>query len=770
MESQIENTFIDLKIALPNKKSECEKCIARLTTLLNQDKQFNKVHISQKKGQTGLCLHYQPDMISLNQVKALVKTIGAKVTNNFKHRSFHIKGMSSADCAKTIEHFLANTDGVLNARASYASETLRLEYDGEKVLVPQLIKQLSHLGFDISEKDKPKTWWQKNHEFVYSIGSGVLLLLSWCLNHHPQIALGLAIAAFFIAGSHTLKHSIHTLLSKRFDIDVLMVIAAIGAACLGAWQEGALLLVLFALGHALEHRALNRAQRAIKSLSKMSPTEALVIRHDAEELVDIDDLELGEVVIVKPSQRIPVDGTIESGSSSVNQASITGESMPVNKNAGDSVYAGTVNEEGLITVKVTALAKDTLLARMVQMVLEAETQKSPTQRFTDSFVKIFVPTILIGVLLLIFVPPLFGHAWSDSFYRAMAVLVAASPCALAIATPAAILSGVARAAQHGILIKGGMHLENLGQVDVIAFDKTGTLTKGEPQVRKIIALNEFTNDEVLTLAASLEINSTHPLAKAIVKEAEKERLSLRPIDNMKSIAGKGIAGELDGQRLAVGSLKLFSDVTDEIKSAADGLFNEGYSVMVVRLDKIWVGLIAVSDTLRDETKASLNELLHLGIKKTIMLTGDNERTAKSIAKEVHITDVKANLLPEDKLKVITELSKEHTVAMLGDGVNDAPAMAKACVGIAMGGAGTDVALEAADCALMADDLSKLPFAIKLSRKARGIIKQNLFGALTVVALLLLATATGYAGIGLAVVIHEGSTLVVVLNALRLLKF
>jgi Cd2+/Zn2+-exporting ATPase len=476
--------------------------------------------------------------------------------------------------------------------------------------------------------------------------------------------------------------------------------------------------------------------------------------------------------VVKPGSRIPADGQVVSGNSAVDQSPVTGESIPVDKQPGDKVFAGTVNSEGGLIVEVTKLAGESTLARMVKMVAEAQTQKSPTQRFTDRFEGIFVPVVLVGSALLIVLPPLLGFPFAESFYRAMAVLVAASPCALAIATPSAVLSGIARAARGGVLIKGGAHLENLGMLTAIAFDKTGTLTVGKPKLTDVFSVGD---DEarLLTIAAAAESRSAHPLALAVVAEAKRRGLTWTEASEVEAVTGKGLRAQVDGQKVIIGNAKLFENeaIPEEIRQQAMRLEAEGKTTMLIQADGRFLGVVAVADTPRESARAVLARLHQIGIGKTIMLTGDNESVGRAIAKAIGLDDVEARLLPEDKVKAIEALGQRYgLVAMVGDGVNDAPAMARATVGIAMGGAGTDVALETADVALMADDLSKLPFAVALSRASKRIIRQNLWVSLGVVAVLIPATLFGWAGIGIAVLIHEGSTIVVVVNALRLLAY
>lgn len=517
---------------------------------------------------------------------------------------------------------------------------------------------------------------------------------------------------------------------------------------------------------------MKRAQRAIESLAALAPKTALVLRDGSEVEIPVEELLRGVRVIVKPGQRIPADGKVVAGTSAVDQSPVTGESMPVEKEADAQVFAGTVNGEGELSIEVTRLTRESTLARMVALVAEAQTEKSPTQRFTEQFERLFVPAVLAGVTLLIMVPALLGFAFSESFYRAMAVLVAASPCALAIATPAAVLAGVARAARGGVLIKGGAHLENLGALTAIAFDKTGTITRGKPELTDVVPFHE-SDEAVLQIAAAVESRSGHPLALAVTAAAHARGLAWDQTEEVTSFTGKGVRAKLGGQTVAIGNFRLFAgeQMPNDVQQHALRLEAEGKTTMVVQHGSRFIGVLGLADTPRKEASAMLGRLRRLGIRKAIMLTGDNERVGRAIAKAVGLDEVHAGLLPEDKLQAIVELERScGKVAMVGDGVNDAPALARATVGIAMGGASTDAALETADVALMADDLTRLPFVVGLSRASRRVILQNLWLSLGVVGLLIPATLFGWAGIGLAVVAHEGATLVVVANALRLLGY
>lgn len=635
----------------------------------------------------------------------------------------------------------------------------------------------------------------KNTEMIFAILCGVSLGAGYGLSYIQGLpewtSLALYIAAYFFGGFFTAKEAVETIAKGGFEIDFLMLVAAVGAAILGSWAEGALLLALFSLGHALEHYAMGRARKSIEALTDLAPPEALVIRDGKESTVAIGELVLGDVIIIKPNSKIPADGVVVKGEGAVNQAPITGESVPVEKLPVDDpekdyskeakiksehrVFAGTINGTSVLEVRVIREASDSTISRLIKMVNEAEKQKSPTQLFTDRFQKFFVPAVLVLVTLLCFAFVVIDEPFSKSFYRAMSVLVAASPCALAISTPSAVLSGVARAARGGVLIKGGKPLEDLGELQAIAFDKTGTLTEGRPQLTNFIAINDFPESELLELVGAVEKRSDHPLAQAIVKgiQEKSKGIEFPKATNVKGVTGKGVQADVNGKKVLIGNRAMFKSdkIQRVILDKVESLEKEGHTSMFVKVGDDFTGILSLMDVPRKEAKNALNALSEIGIKKMIMLTGDNQRVADAVAKKIGVTDVWGNLMPEDKVQAVEKLAaSEKMVAMVGDGVNDAPAMAKSTVGIAMGAAGSDVALETADIALMGDKLESLPFAIGLSRKSRGIIKQNLWISLGVVAVLIPLTIAGVTSIGPAVIAHEGSTLLVVFNALRLLAY
>lgn len=631
-------------------------------------------------------------------------------------------------------------------------------------------------------------------EVIFAGLAGFLLLIGWLgpkVGLAEPIAFAALLAAYFFGGYYALREALGSVFQGRFQIDFLMLVAATGAAILGEWAEGAFLLFLFAIGHALENFAMTRARNAITALANLAPDEALVRRGAKTVTVPINQLVIGDIVVVRSNERLPADGFVIRGESAVNQAPITGESAPVDKqpvadialaaansdavSADSRVFAGSINGTGSLDIQVTRLSGETTLARVVQMVSEAETRQSPTQSFTKKFERIFVPSVIVLAVLVALSFLVLDEAPSESFYRAMAVLVAASPCALAIATPSAILSGVARAARGGVLIKGGAPLESLGKIDAIAFDKTGTLTEGEPRLVDILAYGDVSEDELLRVSAAVETLSDHPLAQAVVRDAAA-RLSDVPdtASDFGSITGRGVKAHFEGETVHIGKGALFAEVPgaplpDDLKASVNQLSENGRTTMIVRKGSHYLGAIGLMDTPREAAKPVIAKLRELGVKRMMMISGDNQNVADAVAREVGLDIAFGDLMPGDKVTKIKALSSEQGVAMVGDGVNDAPAMANATVGIAMGAAGSDVALETADIALMADDLETLPFAVGLSRATSRIIRQNLWASLGIVAFLIPATLLGLR-IGPAVLIHEGSTLIVVFNALRLLAY
>ncbi|MEJ6555600.1 heavy metal translocating P-type ATPase [Microbacterium esteraromaticum] len=602
------------------------------------------------------------------------------------------------------------------------------------------------------------------------------------------------LATYFFGGFFTFRTAIASTLRGKFEVDFLMLVAAIGAALIGRWAEGAVLLFLFSLGHALEEYALSRASKSIESLAELAPRSALVRRGEAEPVeVPVEEIVIGDVVVIRPNSRIPSDGFVISGVSAVDQSAVTGESIPVEKEpvadperamrtvdtlpAANRVFAGTVNGSGVLEIEVTATAADSTLSKVVELVRTADQAASPTQQFIDRFQRWYVPAVILGVAVTLLISWFaFGQPFPDAFYLAMTVLVAASPCALAIATPAAVLAGVARAARAGVLVKGGAPLETLGRVKAMAFDKTGTLTWGAPRVTSVNPAGDVPEPDLIRTLVAVEALSDHPLAEAIVRDLEPrvpqaERLTATDLN---AVVGRGVTATIDGERVDVGNLRMFEEqqlaLTGTLADAYAQARDSGQTLMIVRRGDRFLGIVGVMDASRAESAQVLSALRAADVGQLVMISGDNQRVADAVGREVGVDTALGELLPEDKVTEITRLSETHRpIAMVGDGVNDAPAMASADVGIAMGAAGSTVALETCDIALMSDDLGRLPFAVRLSRATSRIIRQNLIVSLAIVAFLILATFLGL-NIGAVVLIHEGSTLVVVANALRLLNF
>jgi Cd2+/Zn2+-exporting ATPase len=794
------NVEIELNLLLPEIPDEEDECLIRLEDALRERKGITHVHLVRENGTAQLCIHYNPNLISLKSVRETAVKAGASLSNRYRHEQIPFEGMDTADEALTLRTELERIPGMIHAQVNYAAGLAFVAYD-TRVLQPETIAQTME-GMGV----KPINWspaitkageelehdhgsappflphWVQERWTLILVGlAGFFLLIGWSgetfFDMPEKVALGFYLLAYLAGGYDIATHAIPGLLKGKFDTDVLMLAAAGGAAILGEWTEGAFLLFLFSLGHAGEHYALGKARNAINALGELMPKTAQVKRGDEIVTLPVDQIQVGDLVVVRPGDRVPVDGKVASGESTIDQSPITGESVPVSKTTGDEVFAGTINQENALEVKVTRLAKDNTLARVMRLVAEAQSQQSPTQLFTDRFTRWFVPSVLVLVGLVIVVPPVIGFmTLNESLYRAMLLLVAASPCALALGTPATVLAGIAQAARNGVLIKGGAFLEYLGTVKVMAFDKTGTLTMGKFSLTDLIPMNGSNPDELLRIAAAVESSSNHPLALAIVRTAQEKNLQLPPASGLENISGRGVKSEIEGRQVLIGSLKLFRETDSakpdqELINTIQALENEGKTTMAVQYDGRFLGVLALADTPRPGVKTTLQSLLDLGIQKLVMLTGDNEEVAQRIAEELGLTDVRAGLLPEQKLTAVKQLQEEYgEIAMTGDGINDAPALASATVGIAMGGAGTAVALETADVALMADDLSKLPFAVGLSRASRSIIVQNLVIALGVIGILLVTSVAGIMELSWAVLLHEGSSIVVVLNALRLLRY
>ncbi|HJF32556.1 MAG TPA: cadmium-translocating P-type ATPase [Sporosarcina psychrophila] len=617
--------------------------------------------------------------------------------------------------------------------------------------------------------------WRVHIELIAAILSGTLIAIAWFsgANGIETLSVPLYIIAFLIGGFAKAKEGIEeTIKHKELNVEMLMIFAAIGSALIGYWAEGAILIFIFALSGALETYTLNKSHKEISSLMALQPEEAWLIQEDGMEIkVPTSSLTLGSILLVKPGERVPVDGSITFGTSSIDMSAINGESIPVTKDIGDELFAGTVNLSGAIQMKMTKPSSETLFQKIITLVQSAQSEKSPSQQFIERFEGTYVKVVLIAVLVMMILPHyLFGWEWTTTFYRAIVLLVVASPCALVASIMPATLASVSNGARKGILFKGGVHLEHLGSLKMIAFDKTGTLTNGKPVVTDFHVRKDAAADETLTVLASIESQSNHPLAIAITNYAIDNGVTLKRNLQIEDVPGHGIRALVDKQELLVGNPRFVgTEIAEQFQDGiALSLAEEGKTVIFMKDDKGIVAIVALKDTLRSEAVEAIKQLKQTGI-LTIMLTGDNEKTAAAIAKEAGLDSYVAECLPEMKVNHLKRLLIEYkNVGMVGDGINDAPALATATSGIAMG-EGTDVALETADIVLMQNDLRRISYAIKLSRKMQRIVKQNVFFSITVIMVLIVSNFLQVVDLPLGVIGHEGSTILVILNGLRMLN-
>ncbi|CAM4223447.1 Cadmium-translocating P-type ATPase [Bacillus manliponensis] len=682
--------------------------------------------------------------------------------------------MDCGACALTIEKHLQNISGVEEVRVNFATGKMHIRHDRN---VNDIVKEVSNAGFEASlAGNRRETTPVSKSKDTTLILSGLFLAFGFFggFTNTPSSLITILYAASILVGGYKpAKSAFYAIKSKSLDMNVLMVSAAIGAALIGEWLEGATVVWLFALGATLQNKSIERTRESIRGLIDLAPPEAWVKVGTRLLKKSVDDITVNSTIVVKPGEKIPLDGTVVKGTSTVNQSPITGESIPVDKKVGDSVYAGTINEEGSLEIIVTKLVEDTTLSRIIHLVEEAQEQKAPTEAFVDRFAKIYTPIVFLLAIIVMIIPPLLGMgAWMDWFYRGLELLVVACPCALVISTPVAIVSAIGNAARNGVLIKGGTALEIAGSLNVIAFDKTGTLTEGKPKVMHERSI-DCSEDELLSIAATIEEYSNHPIAKAITAYAKERQIPVQEATDFFTIVGKGARVNIAGETYYAGNTALFEDLGVPLQvwqEPIQEMQRIGQTVVLIGTNHSILGIISVADSIRSTTYETIQELKQVGIQETVMLTGDNEGTAKHIAKKAKVDRYFANLLPEDKVKSVKQLQSEgKTVAMIGDGINDAPALATANLGIAMGGAGTDTAMETADIVLMADNLEKLPYTMELSRKALRIIKQNIWFSLIIKFVALALIFPGWLTLWIAVLSDTGAALIVILNSMRLLQ-
>ncbi|MDQ2071693.1 heavy metal translocating P-type ATPase [Haloarcula sp. NS06] len=810
---------------------DCPSCAGKVESSVRELSGIKAVDPQVTTGQ--LTVEYDETETDMDAIAARVEAAGYTVADDGgKTLRFGVPEMDCASCAGKVESALGGVDGIRSAETRPTTGTVVVTYNPNATAKRDIAAAIESAGYEVTEttgeddtgagqSDENNSIWTSSRALKTWVSGvfvalGLVFFLDFLLpgaNAQVGRVLGtplyvddvLFLIAVATGGQEILRGGYFSLKNRNLDIDLLMSIAILGALTASLafgealYFEAATLAFLFSVAELLERYSMDRARNSLAELMDLSPDEATVKRDGEEEVLPVDDVQVGDVVVIRPGEKIPMDGEVIDGTSAVNQAPITGESVPVDKTEGDEVYAGTINEEGYLEVQVTAAASDNTLSRIVQMVEDAQSNKTEREQFVERFSAYYTPVVVaFAVLVTLASPAVFGVAWSTAVVHGLTLLVLACPCAFVISTPVSVVSGITSAAKNGVLIKGGNHLEAMGAVDVVAFDKTGTLTKGELTVTDVLPLNGNTEAEVLQCARGLEQRSEHPIGEAIVAEAGTTGVESADVDDFESITGKGVRADLDGTPHYAGKPGLFEDLgfdlshvhattdggvvtktaqqlcernncLDLLEDAVPELQAEGKTVVIVGTDEEIEGVIAVADEVRPAAKATVSRLRDLGVERTVMLTGDNERTAGAIAQEVGIDDYQAELLPDEKVAAIDDLVAEYEdVAMVGDGINDAPALASASVGVAMGAAGTDTALETADIALMSDDLSKLPYLYELANDANGVIRQNIWASLAVKAGLALAVPFGVVPIWAAVLAGDaGMTTAVTGNAMRL---
>ena len=768
---------------------DCPDC-AR--TVEKSARQIDGVQSADLNFTTGiLLLEYDPASDPREAVIAAVRAAGHGIeplgaAEARRTARFHLVGLDCAECADKLGGQLAALDGVESADVEFAAATLRVRFNASVTDVASVARALRAAGYAAkleSGEDgpiiSPPTWWDVHGHDASLLASGALIAIGYVLG---LAGLGAgpwspAAVAFLLAvpagGAITARRAWGSLKARSLDMNVLMSLAVIGALSLGDFAEGAMVVFLFSIGQFLESRALARTRRSILDLMDLTPARARVRRGGREVEVSPSDAIVGDVLVVKPGERVALDGTVVAGASAIDESPITGESVPVDKSPGDPVYAGSLNTSGLLEVTVTNVAADSTLARIIYLVEEAQAQRAPAQRLVDRFTKYYTPSVMAGAAAIAVLPPLLGlGGWAEWFYRALVVLVVSCPCALVISTPVAIVSAITRATRDGVLVKGGAFLEAAAKVRAVAFDKTGTLTRGRPEVTDIVPLGDADATKVLSIAAALEAGSTHPVAEAVLRAEGGARHTGRTA-GLTDFAGKGVRADVEGVACAIGSPAFASEIgalTAEVGERIEALETQGKTVLVLMRADAAIGLIAVADEVRAEAREVVAALRRAGVQHIVMLTGDNERTAAAVAAHAGLTEFRSRLLPQDKVEAVRDMKARFgAVAMVGDGVNDAPALALADVGIAMGAAGSDTALETADVALMAPELHALPGFFDLGRRTvRNITFNVVFSIVTKVTVLVLAVF-GIAGLWLAVFADTGVALLVTLNGLRLLR-
>ncbi|WP_169734754.1 heavy metal translocating P-type ATPase [Desulfitibacter alkalitolerans] len=689
-----------------------------------------------------------------------------------------LSGLDCLDCARKLEKAISEYPGVLFAQLNFNVGKVVIEH---KVSEHELIKLIKSMGYGVvpqknNDSKTAASRWYEDNRLILTIVSGIFFLFAVVVQFALKLealSIYLFSAAIILGGFYIFRNALNSLKSFNLDMNVLMTIAVFGAAAIGEWVEGAAVVLLFSIGNTLQSRTLEKTRGSISQLMELAPEQAVIIEDGREKTVPVAEIEPGHVVIVRPGDKIPVDGTIIKGSTSIDQSPITGESLPVEKSVGYQVFAGTINIDGYLEIRTEKRSRESTLARIIHLVEEAQNEKAPVQQLVDRFANYYTPVVIMGAVLLTIIPTwILGLPFEQWFYSSLVLLVIACPCALVISTPVSLVAAIGNAARNGILIKGGSYLELAGTLKAVAFDKTGTLTKGCPRVKSIHILSGNLEEHLLTTAASLEKMTKHPLAQALVREAENRGLELHGVSNFKQHTGKGISGDIGANTYYAGSMKLFKEIMDQDKYLEYSRIIEDKvkekSIVIIGSSTHIEGIITFEDSIREEARDTVRQLKELGLNKVVMLTGDNEQAAQKAAHDMGI-DYEADLLPQEKLDYIRKMKALGKVAMVGDGVNDAPALAAADIGIAMGTIGTDTAIETADIALMADDISRVPYVVKLSKRTVRVIKENIIFSLAIKAVFIALALTGNATLWMAIFADTGAALLVIINGMRLMK-
>ena len=760
---------------------DCRQCLRRLEESVSALRGVFSA-LLQPDGRN-LAVTYDPALSSIEAIRTQAHESGVALTKKFGHVNLGITGMDCADCSITVEKAISRIPGIVDVSINFPTASLVAEFEADRAAPQDIISQIEGMGYGTISSERREEegapFWKRQPRSILTAISGLFVaagyISSLFLAGDNALHIALFAMALLSGGYPSFRAAFYSLRrTLTFDMNVLMTVAVLGAVAIGAWEEAAVVAFLFSLGSTLESLTLERTRGAIRALMGLSPKEATVLRNGSSFPLPVEEVKVGDIILVKPGERVPLDGQVLEGTSTVNQAPITGESAPVEKGTGDQIFAGCINQRGSLKVLTTHAYKDTTLAKVIHLVEEAQAQRAPSQRLVDRFSRYYTPSVIALAGLIALVPPvLFSQPLQPWVYRALALLLTACPCSLVISTPVSIVSAIGAAARRGILIKGGAHLEEAGNLRAIAFDKTGTLTMGRLEVTDIQPLNGQSPEEVLALAAGVEAHSEHPLAQAVLREARHQGVKPVPAQDFQSLPGMGAQARTNGRVSMMGSLRLFEErgfqLPDRARKAVSSLQNEGKTAILVGSGDEVVGILAMADVVRDSARHAVDGLRRQSLKKVVMLSGDNDATASAIARGLGI-DYRAELLPQQKVEEIKSLRARYgAVAMVGDGVNDAPAMSASSVGIAMGSVGVDVALETADIALMSDDLEQLPYLVALGRRTRSTIFQNISFSLLIKLTVISLVFPGWLTLWLAVAADMGSSLLVTLNGMRLLS-